>query len=620
MAVRYGTPRAASDKTKIYRKFKGADFSTDGAKIDDAHSPMPLNLISDDGGYPEKRPGWESVAQFSGRINGIFTFLKGQTEFRLIHAGTVLYRLDGTSQTPLKTGIEDGRSCGFVQNEKLWILTGAQYLVFDGETVQDVSGAAYVPTTVISRDPSGGGVMFEAVNLIGKKRKNSFLADGTSAVYQLDAAPIDEDALRVVVNGSEKTEGTDYTVDRTNGTVTFSAAPKKPQDAGGVEGADNVEITFSRTVEGYAQRIEGCTICTQYGKGTTDRVFFSGNPQYRNMDWHSGYRDPSYVPDTSYSLIGGEETAVMGYLPFGSQLAVIKEDNQQDSTIFLRSCVNDENGDAKFPIEQGVNSVGAISKYCFASLRDDPVFLSASGVNAISTNAVTYERSVRRRSGFVDARLTKEPDLSQAVAAVWGNWYVLAVNGRCYVADANQKSYRSNISDAFLYEWYYWDNVPARVLDEHAGELWFGTEDGRICRFKSGSDMSVYSDDGEAITAQWATKEDDDDDFMRYKTMIRRGSGVMAKPYVQSRVKIAVVTDSSFENVVRERENGIFDWSDLDFAHFTFNTFDGPRIIPINRKVRKYKRMQLIIRNENVNQGFGIYGIIKRYRFGGYVK
>ncbi|MBP1577238.1 MAG: hypothetical protein J6C75_02030, partial [Oscillospiraceae bacterium] len=153
--------------------------------------------------------------------------------------------------------------------------------------------------------------------------------------------------MSVEVNGAAESG---YTPDLVKGTITFTTAPKKPEDAGGVEGADNVKVVYSKKVEGYADRINKCTIAALYGKGSFDRVFFSGNPEYKNLDWYCGYNDPTYIPDTSYSVVGSEETAIMGYLRIGGQLVIVKEDNQQDSTIFIRSVEIDEKGDAKFPL------------------------------------------------------------------------------------------------------------------------------------------------------------------------------------------------------------------------------------------------------------------------------
>ena len=401
----------------------------------------------------------------------------------------------------------------------------------------------------------------------------------------------------------------------------FTEAPKKPESAGGVTGADNVFVTFSKEVEGYLDRITKCTICEQYGRGSFDRVFFSGNPKHKNLDWYCGYNDPTYIPDLSYSVVGSEETAIMGYLRIGAQLIIVKEDNQQDATVFVRSVEVDENGSVNFPLQQGVQSIGAVSKYCLSSLRDDPLFLSRYGVNAIVTNNITLERTVRRRSGLVDPKLTKESGLENAYGCVWGDWYVIAINNKCYVADSKQKSYKGSLADNFMYEWYYWDNIPARVLFEHDNTLMFGTASGGLCRFNNDIDgVTKYSDDGTAIVAEWATKADDDGDFMRYKTMIRRGSGVQCKPYSSGSVKVLVRTEKDFGYEIKTDTMSFFNFNDINFNSFSFNTMDTPQIVPLNRKVRKYKTMQIIVRNEGANEGFGVFQIIKRYRVMNYVK
>lgn len=622
--MRYSNTASVKVNTAKYGKFKGADFSTDPSQVDEDRSPMPLNLIADEGGFPEKRTGWRTLHQFSGKINGIFTLEFEQESYFFVHHGTELslYDLTEGTVTSVKTGISDSKSTGFMMNRCLYLLTGSEYLEISVEngaaSCADVESKAYLPRTVISRSPSGGGTTFEAINLLNPKRQNDFLADGSSTKYQLDAEDIDS-VVSVEVNGTAMTSG--YTVDKANGTVTFSTAPKAPEDAGGVAGADNVKIVYSKAVAGYADRIKKCTICTLYGKGAFDRVFFSGNPTYKNLDWYCGYNDPTYIPDTSYSIVGGEEIAIMGYLKIGGQLIIVKEDNQQDATIFVRSIELDQDGNVKFSLQQGVQSIGAVSKYCFANLRDDPVFLSRYGVNGIVTNNVTLERTIKRRSGLIDPMLTKEDNMQAAVGCVWKDWYVIAINGRCYVADSKQTSYKSSIADNYMYEWYYWENIPAIVLYEYKDTLMFGTASGRLCRFNNDIEgVTQYNDDGDAIVAQWATKADDDGDFMRYKTMIRRGSGVQCKPYSSGSVKILVRTEKDFGAQVKADVMSFFNFNDIDFNAFTFNTLDTPQIVPLNSKVRKYKTMQVIVKNDRVNQGFGVFQIIKRFRIMNYVK
>ena len=64
---------------------------------------------------------------------------------------------------------------------------------------------------------------------------------------------------------------------------------------------------------------------------------------------------------------------------------------------------------------------------------------------------------------------------------------------------------------------------------------------------------------------------------------------------------------------VHTASTNILDFSDLDFEHFTFETGNTPQIIPLNRKIKRYKTCQIIVANDEVNEGFGVYGIVKRF-------
>ena len=581
-----GSPKLYVTK---YVTFRGVDMSTDPALIDNAHSPYAPNLISDSGGNPEKRLGWRTLCTatetgadggaMTAPVNGIFRTVisaKAPTtdgeeetdpvellppeEFILVHAGTKLYRVE-KSQSPdsgsewelalLKENINNARSCGFTMKNRFYLLTGAEYLVFDGETVSSVSESAYVPTVMIGCTPAGDGTAYEDVNLLSPKRTQSFCADGTTKKYVLAAKGLDTTAVtakKLDDTGDEPTwvdlvETTDFTVDREKGTVTFSTVPAKPA----VTGRDNVEITYSKTVEGEADKICKCDRFALYGVGKNDRVFVAGNPDEPSVDWYSGLDDPTYFPDLGYSQIGTDQTAIMGYCRIGEYLGIIKQDNDQDATVFLRSA-NLVDGRAVFPVKQGITGVGAVSARAFGTLLDEPLFLARTGIYGITSTNVAQERTVQNRSYYVDAALTKEQGLENAVATVWDGYYVLAINGHCYILDGKQnKSYRPQSQGDYIYECYHWENVPAICFMEHDGELFFGTADGRICRFNTDRvTMDRYSDDGQAIVCYWSTKADDDGNFMMRKTIVKKGSGVMIKPYLRSSVKVTIRTDQDF--------------------------------------------------------------------------
>ena len=93
----------------------------------------------------------------------------------------------------------------------------------------------------------------------------------------------------------------------------------------------------------------------------------------------------------------------------------------------------------------------------------------------------------------------------------------------------------------------------------------------------------------------------------------------MLKTYNRSGVKICIKTDKSFEKQIRERSASVFNFEDINFDDFTFNTSEY-QVVPFNAKFKKYKAIQVICRNDKVNHAFGILGIIRRYVIGNFAK
>lgn len=610
-------------RTAVYETFKGADFSTDPSLVDKSRSPLCTNIVADGGGMPQKRDGWRTLHTMSGPVYGLFAAVFDGTEHKLAHAGTKLYRFaDGGEPELLREDLPAHKSRGAFLAGKLWIVTGGGFFVYDGESAQRVSeSGAYVPTTTITRTSAGGGVSYEAVNLLTPYRRNAFQTDGEATTFTLDADADETGAVRCWVWG-EETDA--FTVDRAAGTVTLATAPPAP-DAGA---ADGLVVEFPHTVEGYTDRADKCTILSTYGVGTNDRLVISGNPDFPNLDWISGLNDPGYFPDLGYSAVGGESTAILGYCRVGSYQAIVKEDDGLDSTIFLRRAEMN-GGEATFPLQQAVAGVGAVSAGSFASLLDDPLFLSRTGVTAIASNAITSEKITQGRSWYVNARLTEEPDMKDAEAVVWNGMYLLAAPaGHVYVLDGRQnKTYRSEAMADYVYECYYWENVPAACWlcrkQGAAEELYFGTADGRICKMNTDiHGMARYSDDGAAIDAVWATRFDDDGTPAVLKTMLKRGCCVTIKPYARSSGTVYFRSDRTGggEKQVARKDMDILDFTDIDFERFTFNGDDGPQEIFLNRKIKNYKRLQIIVRNAEANEGFGVFQITKHYVTGNFGK
>ena len=219
-----------------------------------------------------------------------------------MHAGTKLYARPATgTQAELCTDMDEAFSQSFVMNGVLYLLDGQTYravrknsagTAWEAVKVQDV---AYVPTTTISAQPTGGGTSYEAVNLLTPKRINTFIGNGSATQFQVDAKNLDDTEVTAAVNGASVTVSS---VNRTTGLITLASAPAN------ANGLANVSITFSKTVTGYADKINQCRFAGLYGGKNDTRAFVAGNPDEPDCDWQSGLYDPTYFPDTGYTPHG----------------------------------------------------------------------------------------------------------------------------------------------------------------------------------------------------------------------------------------------------------------------------------------------------------------------------
>jgi len=298
----------------------------------------------------------------------------------------------------------------------------------------------------------------------------------------------------------------------------------------------------------------------------------------------------------------------------------------ENTTIKAKTTLTEE-GKAVFTTQAAMSGVGALAAGSFASLLDDPLFLSATGIHAISVSDMTGSRVTQNRSYFINPRLVRETELTEAEGVAWKGMYLLALpGGHVYVLDGRQKkSYRSAATADFVYEAYYWENVPARVwLKQEVGEdewLYFGTEDGRICKLNSDITAGRYSDNGRAIDAVWATKYDDDGSPGSFKTLLKKGCCVTLKPMSRSSGTVYFRTDKSgTEQEIARDIMDIFDWADIDFARFTFSGDDAPQEIFFQKKLKNYRRLQIIVRNQEKDEGFGVYQITKHFVMGNFAK
>ncbi len=635
--AKFAVPASPARNVAKIETFMGVDLNSSPSNVEIFRSPNAPNMMRDVPGKVRKRQGYEKLTAYEGgRINGVHRLKEADgTQSLLIHAGDTLYL--GTEA--LYTGMADERSVGRQFYGKLFIFDGKKALCY-GEFEKDAGGqvktleeAAYVPTIIVSRNPSGGGTILEPLNLIGKKWKESFLSDGTSTVYQLTTEKLDADAVTARVMEKEgtwtdKTEGTDFTVNRETGTVTFTKAPA----ASPVKGYDNVEITAAKTREGYAEKINKCRIMSLFGvNGAMDRIFISGNPDYPNRDWYCKLADGFFWGDLWYSTLGQDGSAIVGYSIINDRLAVHKSDAEEGRNVILRkgeletkqTATGATTTEAAFPIIGTLSGRGALGSHSFGYLGSEPLFLTDIGIMAITAADLTGEKYSQSRSYYIDNALTAEKNLADAFAYVWRDFYLISTGaGRVYLLDGLQKSYdRNSPYSNYQYECYYWENVPARVFwEDEDGRLCFGDAAGNIFRFYDnvGSQKS-YNDNGAAICARWDTPELMGKLF--YKNKNFRRIDCMLAPAIATGVRVFAQVKGVWREIFDSGAKAMyFDFTYINWERINFSTDATPRAVGQKIKIKKVDKVCFSLRNEQYNEPFGIYMLALEYTENGNYK
>ena len=497
---------------RVYGSFRGVDFR--GEEINLQRSPDSLNVWKD---YKETesirtRPDIERVEVFDNKVFGIFFYKVGNTEMMLVHCGTTLYKIVNGTRTVLYNGLNPRQSSSFIYNNIWYFKDGINYLQYDGQNIGEVVG--YVPTTTIGRRPSGGGTKYEDVNMLTGIRYNTFLADGESKEYFLDSQEIDADFQPIVMVNDEELSTTAYDIDTAGGRIIFKTAPEEPLTVG----QDNVKIKFRKTVAGYRNRINNCTLLQVFD----NRVFFSGNQDYPNVIWHCSLNDPSYCSDLDYYNEGLDLSEVTGLVAGNNALWVFKEPSQANTTVFYHNPVIDNEYGKIYPSTHSSITTGCIGKAI--NFNDDIAFFSERGMEGINGD-VTTEQVVAHRSSLVDRKLTAEVNYKNMLLEEWEGYLLVFINNIVYLADSRAKFNNENHVE---YEWFYWDL--GKVITStrvHEGILYLGTNEGIYTLTDMESDVVSY----------WTTPLDKFKHPQYQKTTNKRGCVVEATGDISVYVK-----------------------------------------------------------------------------------
>lgn len=720
-------PKAPKEYATHYEMLLGVDYQADQTQVDRKRSPDMVNMISDFGGNPIKRDGYRAVDIAYEALIMVDGVMYGVAD---LSSAIVIYalKLDGyefVKEATYSQSWDVGDiNCVFVYQEKIYIIATKCLLSFDttdhsfmrvgiganmmstgtiGESTPAMD--SNIPLTVIGLKPDGtAGTAYKDKNIFSIYQQVSYQGNGTATQYTIpnykkmgtwikaEVKDSNGDWQTVTATLGTASSVTGKTLDGT-GTmtnnivdtkVTFASAPAAPT----VAGEDNVRITFAP----YSTSEASPNVNNGYYNKTLVALLKSGIATFQSSRmfvadtykvYYSEVNDPFMVSDLAWFDV---ESEVVFFTKSNNHLAVVTKDNG-GNTIFLADeatkTVDKDTGETEtyFTVKASNAGIGGIASKGNATLSDEPMFLSATGVYGILSNWLSEKYAVNR-SSRINRRLCKEPDLDKAVAVAYNDYFYLAVNGRMYVLDGRHKeSDRAGnkpleayffeglpaikniytvgnkmyfVDNEKTYTWNddltdverYYDNaylkeaiiVQYQVGDSNTEEPtgeWLDEEpevpEGKYLWYKATyDDASVETGiaevavgdkklAGDPVRAKWSSTFDDDDSPQRLKTFMKKGSMITLVPHYKSGCEITLVKDGDVYQYLGSFDADMQSFEYIDFTRFTFSSNAVAFDKFTKKKIKKYKRLQIIVEN-NKAEPFGLTQITKTYTFGNYAK
>ncbi|MBR5295845.1 MAG: hypothetical protein IKU24_04565, partial [Clostridia bacterium] len=290
----------AKDFTLKIERFEGLRCSNDKTEeLSLGESPEMVNFKITKGFKLARREGYQSLLNTEKKIRGIYIFRLNSRTFYLAVIGKALYVSENSfsSLTPLSLEIPGEEKVTFFPFcERVYLLTGSGIFEFDGEQVRPIE--PHVPLIMISTTPDGSGTLYEEVNVLTRKVRQTFSPDGEALFFR----PILTDIRRIdwVKIDGELVEETQYTWDDNKYAFSFLGAPRA--------GVDRLEIQYELGGESAAHRILNCRFASAFGGASDTRAFLYGNKESPGVRYHSGIVEGkpcfSYFPETAFSLVG----------------------------------------------------------------------------------------------------------------------------------------------------------------------------------------------------------------------------------------------------------------------------------------------------------------------------
>jgi hypothetical protein len=579
-------------------------------KISDNQTPNVRNMWFREGEL-SKRWGQDNVADSIVVETPCYATYKKLYEGHIIkHCGTKMYKQDPITETTTEiyTGLTAIKGSFFKFGDKLYYMQAGKFLQYDGATVSEV--VPYIPTVIINRTPTGGGDVLENYNRIGKGFTNKFNGDNTSVAYTLTDANLDATTLTCTVDGATKTEGTDFTVNRTTGIVTFVSAP--------ATGTNNVVITAYKTVQADIDTILKCKYAIPFGGQNDNRLFIGGNGSgyfYWTGISANGI-DATYFAYNNYNVIGNIDEDITGFGKHYETLTIHKESGEIYGETYdwdgIKGIFN------TFPINQ---QYGCDCPDTIQNINNNLVWLNSRyGVCILVGTTVGSQRNAFPISRNIDPRLMKEANLKTASSVDFNGHYWLCVNDKVYLWNYFISPYYSTgnpDADAQRLSWWYFNNINAQSFIMDGQDLYYANRTtGVIAHFITVYDGTQFYDFGEPISALYRVPLRDLGDSVFEFDVIDLWIDCRGDTKTQIRV-VYITSDDIYGDPSEDFiDVGSFSYDTFSYDTFTYQIMGYKETFPLSPIEKKIDLFGIELSNSDGGRDMNISSIHYSYKIG----
>jgi hypothetical protein len=576
--------------------------------LQDNQSPDMLNMW-----YKEKvltkRYGQEYLAQEIGAPI-LSMYDKKFNGFMIFTSSTKMYKCDLSTGTvtQIYASLTASKGSFFTFKNKttgvsnLYYINGHEFVKYDGTTVTTVKSSAYVPTVLMGRSPTGGGSVLEQYNALGSGFITSFSPNGSSTAYTLPQTNLDATTITCTLSGVAKVEGTDFTVNRTTGVITFTVAP--------IVGTDTLKVTAYKTSSTLAN-ILACKYAITYGGNNDTRVFMAGDS---TTYYYSGLQDPSYFPENQYNNAGVDNTFINGFGKMYGSLIVLKE----RSLGVVNYQVNNDGSNPSFSYSQMNSAIGCDMPYTIQNINNNLVWCNSYGgvYTLLSDTQIKDEKNVVPLSHNINGNAQRKgllqelkTDLQNASSIDFYGMYWICIGAKVYAWDYNISPYINSgdlDADQVRLSWFLFNNIKANCWFGVDQNLYLGDTTGNIVHFKNN-----YTDFGSGINAYWQSKILHFGLFnwykyildLRYSTKTDAVTNVTTTYYADNGSRVDNTTDFV----------GSFNWATFNWTVFTWAVINYAKTFKKTVKIPQTNFFSVKFSNNEIGENLSILDLAITY-------